>query len=322
MCPLFFVHIPKTAGTSFRLGAENFFKGQQIVYDYGKDSGTTSNIVQKHLYNNEPDFWGFGNSCTNENAPMVSGHVNIGRFVSLFGITNTITFLRDPLQRMASEYAHVVRHYGYKGSFRDFYSRPVMHNRQSKILHGVSYESIGVIGLTERYSDSLELINARYGIEIPHREDNQGKTGLEAVHDLEEDEIAELKYLNQRDLALYEHSRRLFDSRLALFRDGLPYAHAHVVEATTQRVAGWAWWAGDNEAPVEVEVWINGELQGRVTATELRPGLCRLRVPRGGYIGFHLPVKLSAGDQIQCRVAHTKQAFPVRPLYAEEPKGK
>lgn len=322
MTPLFFVHIPKTAGTSFRLGAERYFGTERITYDYGNSSSATSDLVKDFLYGDVADFWGFAEQCRQQAVAMVGGHVNIGRFVSLFGINSTVTFLRDPLQRMASEYSHFVRHYAYKGDFRDFYSRPVMHNRQSKILHGVSSEAIGMIGITERYAESLELLNAHYGIDIPHREDNQGKARLDAAHELSEEDISELTRLNARDIALYEHSIRLFDTRMALFRDSLPYAHAHLVEANAQRIAGWAWWACGDDSPVEVEVWVNDQLRDKVAATELRPGLCRFMVPRGGYIGFHLPLKLESGDRVQCRVAKTGQPFPPRPIQVERPTDK
>lgn len=317
---LFFVHIPKTAGTSFRLGAERHFGSDNIIYDYGTKARETSEMVKETLYGDHTDLWKFGQGCREKGAAMVAGHVNIGRFVSILGAPNTVTFLRDPLQRMASEYAHFVRHFDYKGSFKEFYSRPVMQNRQSKILHGVNLEAIGLLGLTERYADSLELINARYGIAIPHREDNQGKSSLAAPHKFTAEDEAELKLLNRRDITSYEYSKRLFDIRMELFRDGLPYVHAHLAEASKQRVSGWAWWAGDNDSPVEVEVWVNGAQINTTWAVDHRPGQCRILPPRGGYVGFHLAVKLNAGDKVQCRVAETGQRFPPQPRRVAEPQ--
>lgn len=316
--PLFFIHVPKTAGTSFRLGAEQSFVNSKIIYDYGKASSETSAIVQQWLYQQTADFWQFGQVLHDAQAALLGGHVNINRFVSLLGAGNSVTFLREPLQRMASEYAHFVRHYEYKGSFHDFYSRPVMHNRQSKILHGVDVEAVGFVGLTERYADSLDLLNARYGIEILQREDNRGKKSLDAVHEISAEDEAELKQLNKRDIRLYEQAVALFDQRYTMHQDGKPWAHARLVEVKPGRIAGWAWWAGESDDPVTVEVWANGKHLDSVTAVELRPGLCRLLPPRGGYVGFHLPVKLQSGDQVQCRVASTGQWFPLKPRRVPE----
>lgn len=253
---------------------------------------------------------------------MVGGHVNVGRFVSLFGVSNTITFLRDPLQRMVSEHAHFVRHYGYQGNFHDFYSRPAMHNRQSKLLHGVDFEAIGMVGLTERYAQSLEMLNANYGIEIPQREDNQGKASLDVAYAINPEDETKLRRLNARDIELYDHANELFEKRWQLFQDGMSWAHARLSEVNTSRVAGWAWWAEGGDEHVEVEVWVNGVCLDTVPSMELRPGLCRLLPPRGGYVGFHRPVKLAPGDWVQCRVATTGQWFPAKPSLVPEPEAK
>jgi hypothetical protein len=321
--PLFFVHIPKTAGTSFRLGAEQLFSKSRIVYDYGKASPETDMRAKALLYGaKQPDFYEFGQACKKENTAMVGGHVNAGRFVSLFGVGQALTFLRDPLQRMASEYAHFVRHHQYKGSFHDFYSRPLMHNRQSKMLHGVDIQAVGFVGLTERYTESLEMLNARYGVEILPREDNRGKERLGAAHEISAKDKAELQRLNKRDMALYRQAVALFEQRYRLHQEGRPWAHVRLQEASIQRIVGWAWWEGESDEPIEVEVWVNGEHLNTVSAVDLRPGLCRLLPPRGGYVGFHLPVKLAPGDEVQCRLAATGQWFPLKARPVPEPEVK
>lgn len=316
--PLFFVHIPKTAGTSFRMGAEKYFSPERIVYDYGPKSEVTSPLVKEHLYVDQPDFWQFRQAL--DNPAMVVGHVSIGRFVSLWGAGKTVTFLREPLQRIASEYAHFVRHKDYQRSFKEFYSAPTMCNRQRRILYGVNLEAIGLIGLTERYAESLEMLNNQFSIRIPEREDNQGKHRLEDQHKLDEEDIVELKKLNRQDIELYQHALALFDSRHAMFKSNQPWAHACLVEATTEGINGWAWWADERDVPLEVELWVNGELTSTVRAVEFRQELCRLLPPRGGYVGFHLPLKLFPLDKVQCRVAATGQWFPPSPRLIEETK--
>lgn len=308
--PLFFVHIPKTAGTSFRIGAENYFRTDDIIYDYGKDSPVTSSIAQRYLYSPTSDVWAFGQACANEKAPLVCGHVGIRKFISLFGASNTFTFLRDPLERMASEYEHFVRNYDYKGSFRDFYSRPIMHNRQSKILHGVDVEAIGMLGLMECYKESLAMLNQCYEISIPVREENRGRNMMGNRYEIAPEDIIEFKRLNAADLTLYGQINALFEDRRAFFEVGVPWAHARIRELTSKRISGWAWWAGEADDPVEIEIWINNDLAGTARAVEWRPGLCHLLPARGGYVGFHFPVNLTPGDRVRCRVKNTGQWFP------------
>ncbi|OWV29266.1 sulfotransferase family 2 domain-containing protein [Halomonas campaniensis] len=315
---LFFVHIPKTAGTSFRQGAEKYFTPERIVYDYGVNSNATSPFVKKSLHGDQPDFWQFKQAL--DNPAMIVGHVTIARFVSLWGAGNTVTFLREPLQRIASEYAHFVRNMDYQGSFKEFYSGRGMRNRQRRALYGVNLESIGFIGLTERYSESLEMLNDRFATRIPEREDNQGKSRLEDEYEFDEEDLVELRKLNRRDIELYQYALALFDSRYAMFKSNQPWAHACLVEATTEGGSGWAWWADERDAPLEVELWVNGELTSTARAVKFRQELCSVLPPRGGYVGFHLPLKLSPLDKVQCRVAATGQWFPPSPRLIEETK--
>tara|TARA_R110002020_G_scaffold129006_6_gene289070 strand:+ start:1885 stop:2790 length:906 start_codon:yes stop_codon:yes gene_type:complete len=298
------------------MGAEKYFSPERIVYDYGPKSEVTSPLVKEHLYVDQPDFWQFRQAL--DNPAMVVGHVPIGRFVSLWGAGKTVTFLREPLQRIASEYAHFVRHKDYQRSFKEFYSAPTMCNRQRRILYGVNLEAIGLIGLTERYAESLEMLNDQFSIRIPEREDNQGKHRLEDKYEFDEENLVELRKLNRRDIELYQYASALFDSRYEMFKSNQPWAHACLVEATTEGVNGWAWWADERDVPLEVELWVNGELTSTVRAVEFRQELCRLLPPRGGYVGFNLPVKLSPLDTVQCRVAATGQRFPPSPRRIEE----
>lgn len=315
---LFFVHIPKTAGTSFRLGAEQYFSPERVFYDYGVDSAKSSSLVRELLYVDQPDFWQFKQALLAEGPAMLAGHVPVQRFVSLLGVENTLTFLREPLQRIASEYAHFVRHMNYKGSFREFYSHPRMHNRQKRALHGVNIESLGLVGLTERYSESIEMLNSHFGLRIPKRRDNRGKGFLQKEHLLEQGDIDEIQRLNKEDILLYRHATALFDARYSLFKAHQPWVHGRIVRANTQRISGFAWWAQDsrkclNDQAVDVEIWVNGELTSTLSASEFCPTLCQLMPPRGGYVGFERSVKLNPDDRVQCRVAATGQWFPPQP---------
>lgn len=322
MIPVFFVHIPKTAGTSFRLGAEDYFPPSSIEYDYGYKSPNTTRLVKELVYERKKDFWEFGKHVVESRKCMVGGHVNINRFLPFLGVENTVSFLRDPLRRMYSEYSHFVRHYEYKGSFHDFYSRPMMHNRQSKMLQGVDLEAIGFLGITENYNESLEMLNNRYSLNILQRKDNRDKSRIRKGGDVSSEDVNEFSRLNKRDIAVYKNVHELFDYRYSFFKKNLAWVHARLVEAKPGRIAGWAWWEGDCDDPVEIEVWANGEYLDTVSAVEFRPALCRHLPPRGGYVGFHLPVKLAVGDKVQCRVASTGQLFPVNPRSVVKPEAK
>jgi hypothetical protein len=315
MHPVFFTHIPKTAGTSFRLGVEEHLGQKSIIYDYGLKAKETSDIFRELLYGEVSDSWHFYMECQNQGIGFVGGHVGIRRFVSGFKIGNSVTFVREPLQRVVSEFQHFVRHYGYEGTMMDFCTRPVMQNRQSQLLQGVPLEAIGFIGVTERYEESIELINARFSWSVAVREDNNFRDLANGEHDqLNESEEKELRQLNQKDIALYRQCTKLFDTRYKLYQSGLRFCHARIQQSSVQNVSGWAWWEDGSDKPVEVELLLNGEPTKKKFATDLRPGLCWLYPPRGGHIGFSFPKAAKEGDTVQCIISETGQCFPSKPI--------
>ena len=49
MKPLLFVHIPKTAGTSFRKAYSSLIPAHKTYCDYGEESVETSPVIQKWI---------------------------------------------------------------------------------------------------------------------------------------------------------------------------------------------------------------------------------------------------------------------------------
>lgn len=303
--PLFFIHIPKTAGTSFRKGAESHFGESRICYDYGIQVPETSPAVHRHIYKT-PDSWAFFQALKENDHAMLSGHVPLGKYVAGLGLRQSMTFVREPLQRIASEYKHFVRHYGFTGSFEAFYRMPRFVNRQSKMLANNPPETLGFIGITEHYAESLSLLNWRYGTEIPLLSQNLGRRQLEEHHEMTEAQATELSQLNRRDLEMYRHCLELFAKRQEVRGQGLPYVHGVIQQCRPGQVAGFAWWEATDE-PVEITVSLNGKDIGNTRAVNLRHGLLRLNPPRGGHVGFHLGLKAREGDWVACRVSATGQ---------------
>jgi hypothetical protein len=191
-----------------------------------------------------------------------------------------------------------------------------MQNRQSKLLEAVPLESIGIIGLTERYEDSIELINAQFSWSVAVRADNKSHDHADnKIHKLNQSEEAELRQLNYKDIELYRQCTELFDTRYKLYQSGLQFSHTLIQRATEQNVSGWAWWEDGSDKPVEIELLLNGEPTKKKLATDLRPGLCWLHPPRGGHVGFSFSKVAKEGDTVQCRISETGQCFPSKPIF-------
>ena len=304
---IFFVHVPKTAGTSFRKAVEDLYGSNGVAYDYSLSSSETSDIVCDYVYR-QHDMLLFKEVLLRQSIRFLSGHVNAGKYIHLLEASNTLTFLRDPVQRIVSEYYHFVRHNNYQGDLPSFYRKPQFINRQSKMLHSVPIESLGFVGLTERYEQGLAILNHAYGTNIQSVSMNMGRKDKTAEYELPEEQLNEIRSLNEDDLQLYDHAKRLFLEREALFKQGRPYVHGAIQQQSNKSISGWAWWQGNDDS-VELAIEVNGEAIDTVYAKDLRPGLLRLGLPRRGYVGFHhnFAEPLSEDAIVTVRVAKTGQ---------------
>ncbi|QHD50384.1 sulfotransferase family 2 domain-containing protein [Vreelandella aquamarina] len=309
MNSLFFVHVPKTAGTSFRKAAELFFGSEKVVYDYSPTSVETSDVALNFVYEIQ-DFLLFYNELKSLKVKLICGHVSAGKYIDFFGSLNTLTFLREPVQRIVSEYYHFVRHNNYKGDLPSFYRKPQFINRQSKMLQGVPVEALGFVGLTERYEQGLDILNQAYGTNIQSVSMNMGRKDKAAEYELPEEQLNEIRSLNEDDLQLYDHAKRLFLKRETLFKQGRPYVHGAIQQQSNKSISGWAWWQGSDDS-VELAIEVDGETVATVYAKDLRPGLLRLGLPRRGYVGFHhnFAEPLSEDAVVTVRVAKTGQCI-------------
>lgn len=309
MLPLFFVHVPKTAGTSFRKAAETFFGVEAVAYDYALHAEETSAGVRQWMYV-EKDPLGFYQHLAASSTQFLSGHVPAGKYVHLFGVRQTVTFLRDPLQRVVSEYYHFVRHNGYEGDLPSFYRKPQFINRQTKLLQGVPLRAIGFVGLNEVYDASLEMLNYGFGIKLASVEMNMGRADKTLGYELPKAQQEEITALNKEDIRLYRRAKRLLEERKALFDKGLPFVHGEIQQLSDKSLSGWAWHF-DNDTAVELEVHLDGECVGHCTAKDLRPGLLRLAPPRNGYAGFHYNFAnpLTTGSVVKVVVASSGQCL-------------
>jgi len=171
------VHMPKTAGTSFRWALENYFGKTQVIRDYGPHENTTSEVVREHLYSGD-EMKGPGTlvaEISGQSMDVLVGHFPLERYTDCFEAQNIIAFVRDPLVRMCSEYLHRLKNKSFTDSFSEFLQRPSYQNLQSRFLKGVSEETF--IGVTEHYAESLQLINRAAQWNLSTRKKNVGRRG-------------------------------------------------------------------------------------------------------------------------------------------------
>lgn len=212
MKPIIFIHIPKTAGTSFRAAAESWFGKRRLLFDYGVQARNTSRIfrdfeagklqwseVVKHVA-----------KCR-----FVSGHFPDKRYMSDFDSACFCTFVRDPVKRMISQYFHHKHKLGYDKGIAAFVEEARFHDHQHRLLAGISIEKMGFVGVTERYEESISLFNQRYETDFEVTVRNQRETDNQEP-DVSGSVIQRIRVNNPRDLRLYDKAVRQLEAQLAL----------------------------------------------------------------------------------------------------------
>ncbi|MCP5325079.1 MAG: hypothetical protein H7A09_01980 [Oceanospirillaceae bacterium] len=296
---LFFVHIPKTAGTSFRQAAEDFWGAANVLRNYGPKSPATSQKISE--LGRDP--FELFRLIAELDAPMYTGHVRVDTAVHLFPARRVVTFVRNPEEQVVSHYRHAKRWNGFDGDLRAFILNGGTQNLQSRYMAGLHPELFGLIGITEKYDQSLDMFNAHFGLGFAHRTDN---TNDFAGEPLDAELRALLRERNRQDMHLYQRCVALHTERWRLFEQGLEWTHGVIGNLTKQSIQGWAYGAVNDE-PVGLDILVNDELIGHVDATEPRPNLKQYETPRCGYVGFTLAADLKEGDRVAAIVSRTGQ---------------
>lgn len=322
MRPLAFIHIPKTAGTSFRAAAESCFGAGRCCFDYGPFAELTGELAREFMLDRVAPKQ-FREQFSQQGYAMFAGHVDASRYYPVFGIERMVSFVREPLQRIVAEYRHFQRYFGEQREFPDFYRDPRFINRQSRMLDGLHWAAMGFVGVTERYGESLELLNREFGISIPFSASNVSRDSLENDYPIAAPERAELISLNAEDIALYGQVCAQLDWRLKLQAAAKPHVRGVVKASDDRQLVGWALpptpapgEGGTTGAPaVVLDFLLNGDLLDTVSADKSCGALTRRGYQGETDCGFRLSLpEQPPGAVVECLVKETGQPLANSPL--------
>ena len=300
----FFVHIPKTAGSSFRTS----FEESTFTYkDYGKKSSSSSDDIKRYVYELS-DLYGFKKRFNKHQCLWITGHVNLAKYIDFIPISHTVTFLREPLQQVLSHYNHYVRYHNFTGDFSAFLDKPCAKNLQSRHLKFMPLGLIGCLGLTEYYDQSLTLINQQFGMDLLSEKvninDSKHFTGDTLTDELNDKFVKN----NLQDITMYKEALFLHTQRIDLEENNKAWTYGCVGINANNVLHGCAFQYKSDDA-ISLVIFINKKPFKTVTANNFYTGYPKANFPRERYIGFHVPLPkyVSKDDEIDVYVEETGQ---------------
>ena len=304
-----FVHIPKTAGTSFRHALDEF---GGVCCDYGKQSQETTGLIQEKIYQSKDEFLAYECFMASD-YEWLCGHFPVNKYLNWFSSRNIVVFVRDPIEQVISHYNHYVSYFGFKEDFTTFCNKPMAQNIQSRHAAGIPVELLGFVGVTEKYHDSLTLLNQQLQSSYAQRKSNVNPSKRMEATGLTAQERALLEKQLAQDITLYEKANHLLEARKQLEEQGHEWCHGIANVNANKVLVGCAFYSNSDEA-VQIDVLKNGKLLKQFSATGFYGAHPRANFPRNRFIGFRIPLakNITAEDTLEVVVRSTQQRIQIR----------
>lgn len=241
---VFFLHLPKTAGTTMRRVLDREYRNARR-YEIGEDVTGDIRRFRAREWNRE-------------NAPnLIQGHMSFGLDEFVPGPSTYVTLLRDPLRRALSDYhyvtstpAHPIYEHVKDLSLREYFESGItgqLSNGMVRLLSGDHlpddpgvpskrqmqredlerarhnlHSRFAAVGLQERFDETLLLFRRRLGWSWPFYMRENVTSRSYRPEDIEPVDLERIRELNALDIELFESVqdslRRDIDGEGAAFR--------------------------------------------------------------------------------------------------------
>ncbi len=220
------VHIPKTAGTSFRSRLAAGI-GERLLLDYDDWVETQTTAAEQRRSARRMEMLGELHELSRR-YDVIHGHFAADKYADLFQKLDLITFVRDPYQQALSAYDTARRAFDAPNpAIRLLHEKDMtcidmieaFPNHQSLYFSGKAVDEFAMIGIYERFDESVALFQSMFGIKLPDEEIrinvNPNRQGL--AYDVDPDVRKAVDTHRAADIALYRRAQEHFASRRARF---------------------------------------------------------------------------------------------------------
>jgi hypothetical protein len=298
--PILFIHTPKTAGTSFRRAALVSRNIKHVLCDYGKDNATTTPAINTVQYYSS-DERSIEFILKEYKNYILTGHFSADRYKMFFYPYEIGIFIREPVDRVLSNYYHKKRKGDFSDSLEAFIQTNAASNLQLKQFGDLAPEYFGFIGVSDRYDESIALINALYSIDLKVLKLNSNPSKKSTGYEVQDDIRRKICDSNNEEIELYKSAEKLFQARLN-FKDIMHPLYGSWQFESKLKINGRAYRAY-SDSPVKIVLQIDGNAVTTSIASIYNPIPCDVKQPREGYIGFEFDISELVTDNSSIRIS-------------------
>lgn len=233
-----FVHIPKTAGTGFRKSlVTSCFTPEQCLFIVSQ--GWTEATTGLDITTNREGLPGAVELSLHSNIKLITGHFVANRMVKYVPNATLITWVRDPIQRLLSNYhfymlmqksdslsegkPHSVKRINNEDkllldynliSLERYIKHPLTHNLMSRQIN-IPLQQFDFIGITEYFEKDLIRFEQVTGLQVTKsgkglsENVNPNKKTPKEKYNVSDNIIDLIKKYNQKDFELYDKCLQL-----------------------------------------------------------------------------------------------------------------